>query len=127
MIIFGISVSMIVFWLALALIFLLIEAATAGLTTIWFAGGAHRASNRAFRRAGRAAGDYFLRCIHLPFGLYTQNFRGKAQDRLRKNQCRRADRHEGHCRTADSSFCRRSGQGQRTGLVRGWQDTGNRY
>ena len=39
---------------------------------------AHRASNRAFRRAGRAAGDYFLRCIHLPFGLYTQNFRGKA-------------------------------------------------
>ena len=40
MIIFGISVSMIVFWLALALIFLLIEAATAGLTTIWFAGGA---------------------------------------------------------------------------------------
>ena len=28
---------------------------------------AHRASNRAFRRAGRAAGDYFLRCIHLPF------------------------------------------------------------
>ena len=36
MIIFGISVSMIVFWLALALIFLLIEAATAGLTTIWF-------------------------------------------------------------------------------------------
>ena len=40
MIIFGISVSMIVFWLALALIFLVIEALTAGLTTIWFAGGA---------------------------------------------------------------------------------------
>ena len=34
MIIFGISVSMIVFWLALALIFLVIEALTAGLTTI---------------------------------------------------------------------------------------------
>ena len=37
---FGLSVSMIVFWLALALVFLLIEAVTAGLTTIWFAGGA---------------------------------------------------------------------------------------
>lgn len=40
MILFGVSVSMTVFWLALALIFLIIEAATAGLTTIWFAGGA---------------------------------------------------------------------------------------
>lgn len=40
MTLFGLSVSMIVFWLVLALIFLVIEALTAGLTTIWFAGGA---------------------------------------------------------------------------------------
>ena len=36
----GLSISAAVFWLALALIFLLVEALTAGLATIWFAAGA---------------------------------------------------------------------------------------
>lgn len=40
MTIFGITVSMIVVWLAVALIMLIIEALTVGLTTIWFAAGA---------------------------------------------------------------------------------------
>lgn len=40
MTIFGITVSLAVVWLALALIFLIIEAITVGLTTIWFAAGA---------------------------------------------------------------------------------------
>ena len=40
MVLFGISISMIVFWLVIALIMLIVEALTAGLTTIWFAGGA---------------------------------------------------------------------------------------
>lgn len=40
MTIFGITVSLAVIWLALALIFLIIEAITVGLTTIWFAAGA---------------------------------------------------------------------------------------
>lgn len=40
MVLFGIYISMIVFWLAVALVLLIIEALTAGLTTIWFAGGA---------------------------------------------------------------------------------------
>lgn len=40
MTIFGITVSMIVVWLAVALIMLVIEALTVGLTTIWFAAGA---------------------------------------------------------------------------------------
>lgn len=40
MTIFGISVSMAVIWLALAVIFLIIEAITVGLATIWFAAGA---------------------------------------------------------------------------------------
>ena len=39
MTIFGISVSMAVIWLALAVIFLIIEAITVGLATIWFAAG----------------------------------------------------------------------------------------
>ncbi|MCI7148097.1 MAG: NfeD family protein [Candidatus Fimisoma sp.] len=43
MTIFGISVSMAVIWLALAVIFLIIEAITVGLTTIWFAAGAFAA------------------------------------------------------------------------------------
>ena len=37
---FGITVSMIVVWLAVALAMLVIEALTVGLTTIWFAAGA---------------------------------------------------------------------------------------
>lgn len=36
----GITVSMTIIWLALAVIFLAVEAATVGLTTIWFAAGA---------------------------------------------------------------------------------------
>ena len=37
---FGILISMVWIWVALAVIFLIIEAITWGLTTIWFAGGA---------------------------------------------------------------------------------------
>ncbi len=40
MTIFGFYISMAVFWLILAVIFLIIEAITIGLTTIWFAAGA---------------------------------------------------------------------------------------
>mgnify|MGYP002517723567 CR=1 FL=1 len=40
---FGLTVSMIVFWLIIALIMLIVEALTAGLTTIWFAAGAFAA------------------------------------------------------------------------------------
>lgn len=40
MTVFGIYVSMIVVWLAVALIMLVIEALTVGLATIWFAAGA---------------------------------------------------------------------------------------
>lgn len=40
MTIFGFYVSMAVFWLVLAVIFLIIEAVTIGLATIWFAAGA---------------------------------------------------------------------------------------
>lgn len=40
MIVFGLEISMAVIWLALAVIFLIIEALTVGLTTIWFAAGA---------------------------------------------------------------------------------------
>ena len=43
MVLFGFTVSMIVVWLVIALIFLIIEALTAGLATIWFAGGAFAA------------------------------------------------------------------------------------
>lgn len=40
MTIFGITISMMVFWLSMAILFLIIEAMTTGLTTIWFAIGA---------------------------------------------------------------------------------------
>ena len=36
----GLSISMIWIWLAVAIIFIIIEAMTVGLTTIWFAAGA---------------------------------------------------------------------------------------
>ena len=36
----GISISMLWIWLAVAIIFIIIEAITVGLTTIWFAAGA---------------------------------------------------------------------------------------
>lgn len=38
--ILGFEISTIVLWLVLALIFIVVEAITAGLATIWFAGGA---------------------------------------------------------------------------------------
>ena len=37
---FGIVISMVWVWVIVAVIFIIIEAATLGLTTIWFAGGA---------------------------------------------------------------------------------------
>jgi len=37
---FGITIGMAAFWIIAAVIFIIIEAATLGLTTIWFAGGA---------------------------------------------------------------------------------------
>ena len=40
MTVFGMYISVIVIWLAIALIMLVIEALTVGLTTIWFAAGA---------------------------------------------------------------------------------------
>lgn len=43
MTLFGLTVSTIIFWLIIALIMLIAEALTAGLTTIWFAGGAFAA------------------------------------------------------------------------------------
>lgn len=43
MTLFGLTVSTIIFWLIIALIMLIVEALTAGLTTIWFAGGAFAA------------------------------------------------------------------------------------
>ena len=43
MTLFGLTFSTIVFWLIIALIMLIVEALTAGLTTIWFAGGAFAA------------------------------------------------------------------------------------
>ena len=42
--VFGMSVSTILFWLAVMVIMLIIEIATLGITTIWFAGGAFVAS-----------------------------------------------------------------------------------
>ncbi len=43
MTLFGLTVSTNVIWLIIALIMLIVEALTAGLTTIWFAGGAFAA------------------------------------------------------------------------------------
>lgn len=43
MTLFGLTVNTIIFWLIIALIMLIVEALTAGLTTIWFAGGAFAA------------------------------------------------------------------------------------
>lgn len=40
MTIFGLHLTIPILWLVLAIIFLIIEAITVGLTTIWFAGGA---------------------------------------------------------------------------------------
>lgn len=40
MTILGISISMTVFWLVAAVVFIIVEGLTMGLTTIWFAGGA---------------------------------------------------------------------------------------
>ena len=40
MTVFGLHLTIPILWLVLAVIFLIIEALTVGLTTIWFAGGA---------------------------------------------------------------------------------------
>lgn len=51
--IFGVSVSTMLFWLAVMVIMLVIEIATLGITTIWFAGGALAA--------------FFLAMLNVPF------------------------------------------------------------
>ena len=122
MIIFGISVSMIVFWLALALIFLVIEALTAGLTTIWFAGGAFVALLAALIDVPIALQIVIFFVVSICFLVFTRKI---FVDRFRKDQCGCPDRRKSHRRSADPAVCSRSGQGQRTGLVRGRHKTGN--
>ena len=51
----GFSISMIWIWLAVAVIFIIIEAITVGLTTIWFAAGALIALVLAFLKIGPMA------------------------------------------------------------------------
>ena len=52
MTILGLTISMSVFWLAAIIIFVIVEALTMGLTTIWFAGGAVIALAAALLGAG---------------------------------------------------------------------------
>ena len=51
----GLTISMIWIWLAVAIIFIIIEAMTVGLTTIWFAAGALIALVLAFLKIGPMA------------------------------------------------------------------------
>ena len=57
MTLFGLTVSTIVFWLIIALIMLIVEALTAGLTTIWFAGGAFAADRKSTRLNSSHSGE----------------------------------------------------------------------
>ena len=74
---------MTIIWLALAVIFLAVEAATVGLTTIWFAAGALIAlilSLLDFPIAAQVI--VFFSSFPVSFSLYSKDFRRKAKDRI---------------------------------------------
>ena len=59
-------------WLALLAVFLVIEAITAGLTTIWFAGGALVAAVASYLGVGIAAQWILFLCVSLVLLIFTR-------------------------------------------------------
>lgn len=65
------EVDLIMFWLILLIILLVVEAATLGLTTVWFAAGAiDRRDSGTYWTAGMAAAFSLLCHILSAFDLY---------------------------------------------------------
>ena len=85
--IFGITVSMIVVWLAVALAMLVIEALTVGLTTIWFAAGALVATIAAALHAPVAVQVVLFLVVSLVLFIFTRPIavRYFNKDRVRTN------------------------------------------
>lgn len=59
-------------WLALLAVLLIIEAITAGLTTIWFAGGALAAAVASYFGAGMTAQWLIFLCVSLVLLIFTR-------------------------------------------------------
>ena len=98
MVIFGTYISLAVFWLAVAVIFLIIEAVTVGLTTIWFAAGAFVALILSMFHVPVIA--QFIVFLIVSFCLLLC---GKAQDRQGTHQCGGPHRRNGTGHSTDQA------------------------
>ena len=78
MTIFGITLSAAVVWLIAAAVFAIIEAATLGLTTIWFAGGAVAAAISAMAGAPIWLQGLLFLVVSILLLYFTRRRSGKA-------------------------------------------------
>ena len=99
-------------WLGILALLLVVEAITAGLTTIWFAGGALAAFVLAMRRIGRS---YCVLCRGEPdctdtvffvrfsgtFDFYQTFGHEVLQQRNHTDQCKQSDWKESSCDSGD--------------------------
>lgn len=89
-------------WLGIVALFLVIEAATVGLTTIWFAGGALIAAIAAWIGAGEAVQWIFVySCVFGAFDLYQTGCSTVYEQRCGKDQCGTADGTKSSCHSGN--------------------------
>ena len=84
-------------WLGILALLLVVEAITAGLTTIWFAGGALAAAIACYAGTDIAVSVCFIGTSH----LYQTTGNEVLQQRNHTDQCKQSDWKESSCDSGD--------------------------
>ena len=79
-------------WLGILALLLVVEAITAGLTTIWFAGGALVAAIACYAGANLTVQILLFLCVSLVLLIFTRNH---------TDQCKQSDWKESSCDSGD--------------------------
>ena len=86
-------------WLGILALLLVVEAITAGLTTIWFAGGALAAAIACYAGANLTVQILLFLCVSLVLLIFTGN--EVLQQRNHTDQCKQSDWKESSCDSGD--------------------------
>ena len=84
-------------WLGILALLLVVEAITAGLTTIWFAGGALVAAIACYAGANLTVQILLFLCVSLVLLIFTRPL----QQRNHTDQCKQSDWKESSCDSGD--------------------------
>ena len=89
-------------WLGILALLLVVEAITAGLTTIWFAGGALVAAIACYAGANLTVQILLFLCVSLVLLIFTRPLAMKYfKQRNHTDQCKQSDWKESSCDSGD--------------------------